>query len=100
MQPVVTASSEFISYGDFYRNSAYAEFDQEHRSGGSFGVEMIEVAQEGHEFTDPALPQLSIVGVCDAKGGAELDFRGRLEDGTSCARWDFRPTAHEPRVPI
>jgi AraC family transcriptional regulator len=70
----VKLSSEFSSFSDFYRNSAYADFRQEHRSGGSFNVRMLEVEQTGHEFVDPPIPELSIVGVLHGSRRAALDF--------------------------
>ncbi len=42
---------------DLYRNSAYAEFDQEHRAGGSFGVSMFDVEQSAIDLVDPPLPE-------------------------------------------
>jgi AraC family transcriptional regulator len=74
MEPIVTASSGFASFQDFYKNSAYATFEQEHRSGGSFNVEMIQVEQDGHEFIDPPIAQFAIAGLVRASASAELDF--------------------------
>jgi AraC family transcriptional regulator len=74
MEPIVKSSSEFSSFSDFYRNSAYSEFRQEHRTGGSFDVGMIEAEQDGHEFSDPPIAQFAIVGVIKASKRAELDF--------------------------
>jgi AraC family transcriptional regulator len=73
-QTIIKSSSEFESFSDFYLNSAYADFPQEHRSGGSFDIGMIQVDQAGHEFIDPPIPQLSIVGSLSASRRAELDF--------------------------
>jgi AraC family transcriptional regulator len=74
MQAVVKSSSEFTSFLEFYKNSAYADFKQVHRSGGSFDIGMIEVDQDGHEFTDPPIAQFTIAGVINASAKAELDF--------------------------
>jgi AraC-like DNA-binding protein len=74
MEPKVTSSSEFASFHDYYKNSAYATFEQEHRNGGSFNIDMIQVEQDGHEFTDPPIAQFSIVGILQASKSAELDF--------------------------
>jgi AraC family transcriptional regulator len=74
METIVKSSSEFTSFSEFYQNSAYARFPQEHRSGGSFNVGMIEVDQDGHEFVDPPIAQLAIIGLIKASGKAELDF--------------------------
>jgi AraC family transcriptional regulator len=74
METIVKSSAEFTSFTEFYQNSAYAHFPQEHRSGGSFGVEMIEVDQDGHEFVDPPIAQIAIGASVKATGKAELDF--------------------------
>jgi AraC family transcriptional regulator len=73
-EAVIKLSSEFESFSDFYANSAYADFPQQHRRGGSFDVGMIEVDQAGHELVDPPIPQLCLVGVLDGSGHAEFDF--------------------------
>lgn len=46
----------FDGYAEFYRNSAYAQFDQEHRSGGSLGASMLRVRQEPIDLIDAPLP--------------------------------------------
>jgi AraC family transcriptional regulator len=74
METVISASSEFASFQDLYMNSAYAAFEQEHRNGGSFDVGMIQVEQDGHEFIDPPIAQLAIVGVLKTPNFAEFDF--------------------------
>jgi AraC-like DNA-binding protein len=74
MDAVVKSSSEFSSFSEFYKNSAYADFKQEHRSGGSFEIGMIEVAQDGHELVDPPIAELFIVGLVKTIGKGELDF--------------------------
>lgn len=74
MDAVIKSSSEFTSFAEFYKNSGYADFQQEHRSGGSFGVEMLEVDQGAHEFIDPPFSVLSIVGLVKTRGKAEVDF--------------------------
>jgi AraC family transcriptional regulator len=74
MDPVVKSSTEFASFGEFYKNSAYADFKQEHRSGGSFEVGMIKADQDGHELIDPPLPQFAIVGIIRSSKKAEFDF--------------------------
>jgi AraC family transcriptional regulator len=74
VETVVKTSTEFASFSDFYLNSAYSDFRQEHRSGGSFDVGMIEVEQDGHEFIDPPIAQLSIAAALKASRRAELDF--------------------------
>jgi AraC family transcriptional regulator len=92
MEAVVKSSSEFTSFAEFYQNSAYAEFKQEHRSGGSFEVGMIKVEQDGHELVDPPLPQLAIVGVIKSSEKAEFDFG----DGWTKSD-DVRPNTFGPQ---
>jgi|GEM_PF-1824952 len=48
--------AEFVSHADFYQNSAYAAFDQEHRSGGSFGLQLMQVTQDPFDLIDSPLP--------------------------------------------
>jgi AraC family transcriptional regulator len=46
------------SYAQFFRESAYAIFPQQHRGlGGPLSFNMIEVAQSDHDFTDPDVPE-------------------------------------------
>ncbi|MGK7755192.1 helix-turn-helix domain-containing protein [Roseovarius sp. C03] len=42
----------FSSHADFYQNSAYAAFPQEHRAGGSLGITVFRVEQEPIDFID------------------------------------------------
>ena len=74
MDAIVELSTEFTSFTEFYKNSAYGNFKQEHRCGGSFGVEMLEVDQDAHDFIDPPYSALSITGVVESSGKAEVDF--------------------------
>ena len=63
------------SYSDFYRTGPYAQFPQEHRTGSSLGIEMIDVRQQAIETTDPALPQFSFIGIrSSSRAGAEFHF--------------------------
>ena len=64
----------FTSIQDFYQNSGYAAFEQEHRKGGSFEVQMLCVEQDAHAMVDPPVPQLMLVGVVKASGYAKFDF--------------------------
>jgi AraC family transcriptional regulator len=68
------AETSFTSLADFYQNSPYAAFQQEHRRGGSFGVQMIHAQQDGHELVDPAIDEIAFVGILQASGSAELEF--------------------------
>lgn len=59
-QHAAPADRHFESHAEFYRNSAYAEFDQEHRGGGTFGLTMIQAEQEPIDLIDAPLPELVI----------------------------------------
>ena len=89
--------AEATTYAEHYATSPYAAFDQEWRRGGSFCVEMIHVEQDGHEFTDPALSYISVVGIIAADTPAELEFG----DGWRCHPWvragavDLQPAGQE-----
>lgn len=87
---------------EHYRTSDYALFPQEHRTGGTLGVTMMEVEQGAIETTDPAIPQTSFVGFlgADDKPG-EVDFG----DGWREGRWhsgivDPQPAHTECRLRI
>ncbi len=66
----------FESFADFYRASDYAPFPQEHRSGGTMGVAMMDVRQDAVETVDPAIDQWAFVACRHASTEAigELDF--------------------------
>ena len=66
----------YTSMQDFYLQSDYAQFVQEHRSGGTFNVRMIRAKQEPHAFIDPAVPELHMVATMQASGYARFDFGG------------------------
>jgi AraC-like DNA-binding protein len=91
METKVTSSSEFVSFHDFYKNSAYASFEQEHRSGGSFNVGMIQVEQDGHEFIDPPIAQLAIAGIKKASASAEFDFGDGWTNANNLRNGSFGP---------
>lgn len=48
----------FNSHAEFLRNSPYAEFNPEHRLGGSFGVSLIDAEQPPFDLVDAAVPEL------------------------------------------
>ncbi|WP_299410319.1 helix-turn-helix domain-containing protein [uncultured Roseobacter sp.] len=62
----------FDSFADFYRNSAYAAFPQEHRTTGSFGATMFRAQHEPLDLIDPPVPEY--VFLWDLKGGGCLDI--------------------------
>ncbi len=46
----------FNSCEEFYRNSAYSVFPQEHRTAGSFGLHLMKVQQDPFDLIDAAIP--------------------------------------------
>ena len=58
---------------ELYRESAYARFDQEHRTGGSFELEMIEVGQGAIDTIDPPNTQVQFIAM-DVGSPAPCEF--------------------------
>ncbi len=48
----------FSTYAEFYLESAYSAFPQDHRAGGSFGVSIVNVDQGPIDFIDSAVPEI------------------------------------------
>jgi AraC-like DNA-binding protein len=67
-----TASPEVAA--DLYRQGDRADFVQEHRAGGSFGLTMFTVDQDAGEFTDPPFANVFFTQVLRAPRFARLDF--------------------------
>ncbi len=88
---------------DHYRHGPYRDFAQEHRAGGTFGVEMLEVDQPAIEVTDPALPQFAFVTCRDHNlEDFETNFGDGWTKGTGGRRFiDIQPanTTCEFRIP-
>lgn len=64
----------FSRHSEFYKNSAYSAFDQEHRGGGSFGMSMIEVEQDPIDMIDPPIPEFVFIGVRTPAREVSLDY--------------------------
>lgn len=64
----------FNSHGEFYQNSAYSVFEQEHRVGGSFGMTMIGVDQDPIDLIDPPVPEFVFIGLRTPGREASLDY--------------------------
>ena len=75
-----------ITYKDHYRAGPYRDFAQEHRGGGTFGVEMLEVSQGAGEFEDPAHSQVTFVNTL----AAAKPFETHFGDGWRLHRTDQR----------
>lgn len=66
--------TQFETFADYYRNGAYSRCRQEHRSGGSLGLSMIEVEQDAGDYVDLAFPQVGFVEAVQAPNEAFVDF--------------------------
>ena len=87
-------SARSKSIAEFYRTSAYAAFEQEHRVGGPFDLEMMDVHQSALEIVDPAVPQV-IFSNARGEGFGEVD----IGDGWRRTRFspdgiDVQPAQH------
>ena len=62
IEPRYAASPDryFSTFGEFYRNSSYDAFPQEHRSGGSMGATFLSVDQDPIDLIDAATPDLVV----------------------------------------
>lgn len=65
------------SFADLYRSGPYREFSQTHRSGGTFGLQMMHVEQKAIESVDPAMPEVCFVTSLRPTGVFETNFGGR-----------------------
>jgi AraC family transcriptional regulator len=72
MDTIITAPASFASFADYYQDSL-AHFPQEHRKGGSFEINMMEVEQDATELIDPPIDQFTIVGLMSQTSRVEFD---------------------------
>ncbi len=79
MDTIVTTPRQFSSFTEYYQGEL-AHFPQEHRSGGSFQIDMLIVDQPSTELIDPPFDQFSILGILSEGVRAELD----AGDGWGC----------------
>ncbi|MEM1381824.1 MAG: AraC family transcriptional regulator [Pseudomonadota bacterium] len=89
----------FENYASFFENSAYADFRQEHRGGGSFGANLIDVEHDAIDLIDPPIPEY--VFNCQL---TEIDHVGfdygdglRLHGDTRAATFNVVPPSVEVR---
>ena len=68
------AEPVFGSYAQMMRESDYARFEQEHRGGGSLGLELFLAHQGPMEMVDPPNRQIAFASVLRAEGPMEYDF--------------------------
>lgn len=55
-RPDTDYGQTFSSFEEFYRNSAYSVFPQEHRIAGSFGLQLMKAQQDPFDLIDSATP--------------------------------------------
>lgn len=67
-----------LTYAEHYRNSPYAAFPQEHRTGGRRDVALIEAVQQAIDLPDPPVDELVLVFVAEAD---DVPVRIDLGDG-------------------
>jgi AraC-like DNA-binding protein len=74
MDTIVRSSADFQSCVDYYQRGQLSHFPQEHRTGGSFGIQMMQVDQDAAEFFDPPFSDFGITGIVSKSVRAEIDF--------------------------
>jgi AraC family transcriptional regulator len=72
MDTIITAPAEFASFTDYYQGTL-SHFPQEHRTGGSFEINMMQVEQDAVELIDPPIDQFTIVGLMSQTARVEFD---------------------------
>ena len=84
------------SVTDYYRQGPYRDFAQEHRSGGTFGVRMIQVEQGTIETVDPAATDVSFACNVGNVAPFETNFGDGWKRHTPSGRMiDIQPAATE-----
>ena len=79
-------ATDFGSFAEFYGNSPYAAFEQEHRRPSGFDLSIIETRQDALEVVDPAIPEYAFIRVVDCDATGAFDFGNGWRDS------DFAPT--------
>ncbi|MEL6799525.1 MAG: AraC family transcriptional regulator [Pseudomonadota bacterium] len=64
----------FQSYQQMMRETDYAQFDQEHRSGGTLGLNMFVAEQDAMEMYDPPNAEMAFTASLASSGDIEMDF--------------------------
>lgn len=94
-------SQQFDSFAEFYQNSAYSEFQQEHRRGGSLGLNTCVVSQEPFDLVDTPIPELVLARTLDPIELALCDFGdGAFQSKFSCNNIVITPPNAEARFCI
>ena len=85
-------------YSEFYQNSSYSSFPQEHRiSQGKLTAHMILVEQSEHNFEDPSLPETIIALPLEASENCNWSWNmgsGWIDDTSSPGRMLLLPPDH------
>ncbi|WP_299404760.1 AraC family transcriptional regulator [uncultured Roseobacter sp.] len=69
----VDPEARFDSYAEFYRNSAYAQFEHEHRCHGSLTSSIIRVQQTPIDLIDAAVPEYVFIREHNPRGEVWID---------------------------
>ncbi len=96
---------KFANYADFYQGSAYSNFPQQHRIGGSFGIQMMKVDQEPIDLIDNSVPDLVFARTETALNDAIIDVgdgpikKNAVEKSivyypASNEAWSYVPVSH------
>jgi AraC family transcriptional regulator len=72
MDTIVTTPASFASFTDYYQE-CLAHFPQEHRTGGSFEINMMQIEQDAVELIDPPIDQFAVVGLMSQTAQVEFD---------------------------
>ncbi len=63
-----------ITHFDHYSRGPYRDFAQEYRSGGTFGIEIVQIEQQAIESVDPPFPQIGFASLVKPAGPFETNF--------------------------
>ncbi len=91
----------FESHAEFYRKSTYAQFPQEHRSGGSFGAKLMRVEQEPIDTIDAPVPEIVFCRADSEGRGILIDLGdGPVESGHASGEFTVTPAMTRPRTRV
>ena len=65
---------QFSSFAEFYQQSAYAAFPQDHRQGGSLSAHLMQVEQEPIDLVDAAVPEYGFALLLSNVDNVEADL--------------------------
>lgn len=98
-QHVIVELEQFApgSFAEHYRTSEhYAHFPQEHRSGGTFGLTLVDVQQGAGEFVDPPMQEIVFASGRHDADLIELNFGDGWSSHAAPAGWvDIQPARTE-----